>query len=118
MSTKLHELGKNGPFVPALGFGLMGMSYKTYGLPPSDEERFAILDRAVELGSTFWDTAEYVSILHPFILLKPPDTQSFLGANHYNPNKVFTATMKSSSANGSEELESETKSLWEPNLAL
>ena len=58
MPTKLHALGKNGPLVPALGFGLMGMSYQVYGIPPSDEERFSILDRACELGSTFWDTAE------------------------------------------------------------
>ena len=61
MSTKpvpLHRLGKNGPRIPALGFGLMGMSYVTYGSFPDDEERFAILDRALELGATFWDTSE------------------------------------------------------------
>lgn len=50
-------LGKNGPAVPALGFGLMGMSH-SYGTIPSDEERFALLDRAVELGETFWDSSE------------------------------------------------------------
>ena len=44
--------------IPALGFGLMGLSYDTYGSVPSDEERFAILDRAHELGATFWDTSE------------------------------------------------------------
>lgn len=58
MPVKLHTLGKNGPKVPALGFGLMGMSYIPYGSVPSDEERFALLDRAVELGATFWDTSE------------------------------------------------------------
>jgi aryl-alcohol dehydrogenase-like predicted oxidoreductase len=41
-----------------MGFGLMGLSYTTYGSVPSDEERFAILDRAYELGSTFWDSAD------------------------------------------------------------
>lgn len=56
----LVELGKNGPKVPHLGFGLMGLSYETYGTVPNDEERFKILDRAHELGSTFWDSAEYV----------------------------------------------------------
>lgn len=54
----LHTLGKNGPSVPALGFGLMGMSHLTYGSIPGDEERFAILDRALELGATFWDSSE------------------------------------------------------------
>ena len=29
-----------------------------YGTVPSTEERFKILDRAVELGATFWDTAD------------------------------------------------------------
>lgn len=31
-----------------------------YGTPPKDEERFAILDRAAEIGATFWGTAEQV----------------------------------------------------------
>jgi aryl-alcohol dehydrogenase-like predicted oxidoreductase len=53
-----HRLGRNGPSVPALGFGLMGMSYMAYGTALSEEEQFAVLDRAVELGATFWDTAE------------------------------------------------------------
>ena len=64
--VSLRPLGKNGPKVPALGFGLMGMCYQVYGSIPSDEERFAILDRAVELGATFWDTAEYVFLLLVF----------------------------------------------------
>jgi aryl-alcohol dehydrogenase-like predicted oxidoreductase len=54
----LRVLGKNGPKVAALGFGLMGLSFDTYGSIPGDEERFAILDRAYELGATFWDSAE------------------------------------------------------------
>jgi aryl-alcohol dehydrogenase-like predicted oxidoreductase len=56
-SVQLRKLGRNGPSIPALGFGLMGLS-GVYGAPPSDEERFQLLDRAVELGETFWDTAE------------------------------------------------------------
>jgi aryl-alcohol dehydrogenase-like predicted oxidoreductase len=56
-SIPLRKLGKNGPSVPALGFGLMSMA-GAYGVPPSDEERFQVLDRAVELGETFWDTAK------------------------------------------------------------
>ncbi|KAF9895256.1 hypothetical protein FE257_000158 [Aspergillus nanangensis] len=52
-----HQLGKNGPMIPAMGFGLMGMSH-SYGAIPSDEERFVLLDRAVELGATFWDSSD------------------------------------------------------------
>jgi aryl-alcohol dehydrogenase-like predicted oxidoreductase len=58
MPSKLVPLGKNGPNVPALGFGLMGLSYAVYGSTPSEEEQFAILDRAYELGATFWDSSE------------------------------------------------------------
>ncbi|RWA08951.1 hypothetical protein EKO27_g6145 [Xylaria grammica] len=57
-STPLRQLGKNGPMVPALGFGLMGLSHNIYGEFPSDEERFAILDRAYDLGARFWDSAD------------------------------------------------------------
>lgn len=56
-SVPLRKLGKNGPSVPALGFGLMVLA-GAYGTPPDDDERFQILDRALELGETFWDTAE------------------------------------------------------------
>lgn len=57
-SIPTRKLGKDGPTVPALGFGLMGLSV-AYGPVPSDESRFAVLDRAVEIGATFWDTSEY-----------------------------------------------------------
>ena len=56
--VQTRTLGKNGPQVPALGFGLMGMSI-AYGTIPDDEYRFKLLDRAVQIGATFWDTAEY-----------------------------------------------------------
>jgi hypothetical protein len=57
-SIPFRQLGKGGPRVPALDFGLIGMSF-AYGTPPSDEERFKILDRALKLGAAFWDSSEY-----------------------------------------------------------
>ncbi|KAI8670141.1 hypothetical protein LRP88_01419 [Fusarium phalaenopsidis] len=53
----LRQLGKNGPKIPAVGFGLMGLSI-AYGTTESDEERLKVLDRAWELGCTNWDTAD------------------------------------------------------------
>jgi aryl-alcohol dehydrogenase-like predicted oxidoreductase len=63
MSTKsgpLRKLGKAGPCIPAMGFGLMTIA-GAHGDRPSTDEQFRILDRALELGNTFWDTAEYGS---------------------------------------------------------
>ena len=54
----LRKLGTDGPAIPAMGLGLMVLS-GAYGDRPSDEEQFKLLDHAVELGETFWDTAEY-----------------------------------------------------------
>ncbi|CAF1414343.1 unnamed protein product [Adineta steineri] len=52
-----RQLGKNGPNVSAIGFGAMGLSV-SYGKVASDEERFKVLDRAIELGSTYIDSAD------------------------------------------------------------
>ena len=51
-----RRLGRNGPEVAAVGFGLMGLSL-AYGAVGSDEERLKVLDRAWEIGATNWDTA-------------------------------------------------------------
>jgi aryl-alcohol dehydrogenase-like predicted oxidoreductase len=56
-SVPTRPLGKNGPQVCALGFGLMGLSAWAGATLP-DEERFAVLDHALELGQTFWDTSD------------------------------------------------------------
>ncbi|KAL1611846.1 hypothetical protein SLS60_000067 [Paraconiothyrium brasiliense] len=56
-SLPQRQLGKSGPKVSALGFGAMGLS-ASYGQVEDNEARFAVLDRAVELGSTFWDTSD------------------------------------------------------------
>lgn len=56
-SLPTRQLGKNGPQVTALGFGAMGLS-AFYGKPESDEDRFKILDKAYDMGETFWDSAD------------------------------------------------------------
>ncbi|CAG8004598.1 unnamed protein product [Penicillium salamii] len=52
-----RRLGRNGPIVPRLGFGLMGSS-GVYGRPAGDKERLRFLDQAYERGERFWDTAD------------------------------------------------------------
>ncbi|SEM47696.1 Predicted oxidoreductase [Bosea lupini] len=51
-----RKLGRQGLEVSALGLGCMGMSH-AYG-QPDDAESIATIHRAIELGCTFFDTAE------------------------------------------------------------
>ncbi|VVE89191.1 aldo/keto reductase [Pandoraea bronchicola] len=51
-----RRLGTQGLKVPAMGLGCMGMSY-AYG-PSDDKESVRVLERALELGCNFFDTAE------------------------------------------------------------
>lgn len=66
-----RQLGKNGPKVTAMGFGLMGLyvreiqiakaltnnsSSAYYGPAKPDNERLALLDKAYEMGEWFWDS--------------------------------------------------------------
>src|ERR1700687_5330471 len=52
-----RKLGKSGLEVSALGLGCMGMSF-SYGPPKDKQEMISLLRKAVELGVTFFDTAE------------------------------------------------------------
>jgi aryl-alcohol dehydrogenase-like predicted oxidoreductase len=52
-----RKLGKSGLEVSAIGLGCMGMSF-AYGPPRDKTEMIALLRKAVELGVTFFDTAE------------------------------------------------------------
>ncbi|MET1028194.1 MAG: aldo/keto reductase [Dongiaceae bacterium] len=51
-----RKLGRQGLEVSAIGLGCMGMTH-AYGAP-DDAESMATLDRAIDLGCTFFDTAE------------------------------------------------------------
>ncbi|KAI5892168.1 Aldo/keto reductase [Schizophyllum commune H4-8] len=55
-----RHLGRNGPLVSAIGFGAMGRlsGFDFYGVT-NEEEVFATLSRAADLGVTFWDTSDF-----------------------------------------------------------
>ncbi len=52
-----RKLGSSGLEVSAIGLGCMGMS-TAYGTPKDENEMIAVLREAVDLGITFFDTAE------------------------------------------------------------
>ncbi|HEV2211951.1 MAG TPA: aldo/keto reductase [Gammaproteobacteria bacterium] len=52
-----RKLGKSGLEVSALGLGCMGMSY-AYGPAPDKQQMVKLLHQAVDLGVSFFDTAE------------------------------------------------------------
>src|SRR5437870_13587028 len=59
MGLKKRKLGRQGLEVSEIGLGCMGMS-ASYGTPEERDEResIATIHRAIELGVTFFDTAE------------------------------------------------------------
>src|ERR1700761_6743054 len=56
MTMPRRKLGTQGLECSAIGLGCMGMS-QSYG-PADEAESLATLDRAIELGCTFFDTAQ------------------------------------------------------------
>jgi aryl-alcohol dehydrogenase-like predicted oxidoreductase len=57
-----RKLGTNGPLVSAVGLGCMGMS-GAYG-QSNDKDSIATIERALELGNNFLDTADYYRVGH------------------------------------------------------
>jgi aryl-alcohol dehydrogenase-like predicted oxidoreductase len=57
-----RKLGTNGPVVSAVGLGCMGMS-GAYG-QSDDKESITTIERALELGHNFLDTADYYRVGH------------------------------------------------------
>ncbi len=58
-----RKLGKAGPEVSAIGLGCMTMS-PVYGQTLDEAEALATLGRALDLGVTFWDTADVYGMGH------------------------------------------------------
>ncbi|KAJ5734264.1 NADP-dependent oxidoreductase domain-containing protein [Penicillium malachiteum] len=57
MPIPTRALGRGGPQVPAIGFGLMSIG-DTYGSAGSLDDKVAILEHAHATGQWFWDTAD------------------------------------------------------------
>ncbi|WP_158827394.1 aldo/keto reductase [Mucilaginibacter lacusdianchii] len=54
---KTRQLGTSGLAVSELGFGCMGLSHG-YGPATNEKDAIAVIQKAYELGTTFFDTAE------------------------------------------------------------
>jgi aryl-alcohol dehydrogenase-like predicted oxidoreductase len=58
-----RKLGKSNLEVSALGFGCMGLSHG-YGPPADKQQAISLLHKAVDLGVTFFDTAQIYGPFH------------------------------------------------------
>jgi aryl-alcohol dehydrogenase-like predicted oxidoreductase len=96
---RIKNLGTQGIMASELGLGCMGMSDFYEGR--NDEESLKTLDRAIELGVTFWDTSDMygpykneellskalagrrdkVTLATKFGILRDPSNSSFRGVN-------------------------------------
>ncbi len=68
---KKRKLGRFGPEVSEIGLGCMGMSFG-YSELPEKNTSIRLIRKAVELGVTFFDTAEvYGPYVNKNLLVKP-----------------------------------------------
>jgi len=79
---KYRKIGNSEDKISAIGLGCMGMSV-AYGVP-DHEESIATLNKALELGINFWDTADMYGTGHNEELISKVLVP--------NRNKVFIAT--------------------------
>ena len=68
-----RKLGQHGPRVSAVGLGCMGMSH-AYGAPADRKQMTEFLAQAVDMGYTFFDTAEVYGTPD-----RPHDNEELLG---------------------------------------
>lgn len=65
---KMRRLGRNGPEVPAIGLGCMGMS-DFYG-PADETESIATIHAALDAGITLLDTGDFYGMGHNELLIR------------------------------------------------
>src|ERR1700750_1451163 len=79
---KYRELGNTGTKLSAIGLGCMSMNH-AYG-QPDDAESIATLEKAIEIGINFWDTAD--------VYANGRNEELVSNVLRPNRNKVFIAT--------------------------
>lgn len=95
---KYRALGNTDEKLSAIGLGCMGMNH-AYGTP-DDKESIATLERAIDLGVTFWDTAD--------VYANGKNEELVAQVLSSNRNKIFLATkfgFKSNPADGNVEFD-------------